>query len=220
MPVLGFGLEELRPDGLGATWFSTDHPELYACSTEQHDFSQPDQDYLHWNSLALEADGTYLISARHLDAVLKIDPADGSIAWILGGPCDQFGLTAGQRFSHQHHARRESDGRLSLLDNGNGTGRSRVLRLALDEVARTLDGSSPDRPAFTEHLDGHHLSIAMGSVQLFASGRALVGWGAQLDGGPDVTEFDVASGERHLSLTFHPEADGTPRWSYRALKAR
>ena len=42
---------------------------------------------------------------RHLDAVLKIDRAgaSGNVAWILGGPCDQFGLTAAQKFSRPHH---------------------------------------------------------------------------------------------------------------------
>jgi hypothetical protein len=166
----------------------------------------------------VDEDGDLLASFRHLDAVLKISRATGAIRWILGGRCDQFGLTAEQRFSHQHHPRRTADGRLSLFDNGNATGLSRALLLNLDEAGRKLRTDEPTRPGFVAFPGPRRGSFAMGSVQLIDGGPVLVGWGAHLDGLADVSEIDPVTGVPGFELAFQPTALGGLVFSYRAQK--
>lgn len=221
------GIQEFDNGALVFSWLSSDHPELYACSTEGNAYNDTAYaDYAHINSIKIDSDGDYLASFRHLDAVVKIRRSDGSIAWILGGPCDQFGLSAAQKFSHQHDAKRAPDGRLSLFDNGNANGASRVALYHLDESAKTLVSTDPSRPAFTDlrpsaSLLGfpERLSPAMGSAQVFASGSVLMGRG-YVEGKPqaaDLTEFDALTGAPIFELTF-PNAGTQPIYSYRAVK--
>lgn len=217
--VRGSGLQEIQNGAAVFNWLSTDHPELYACSTDGNNFAQNNgADHAHWNSLQVDADGHWLASFRHLDAVLKIDRTTGAIRWILGGPCDQFGLSATQKFVHQHDARRAPDGRLSLFDNRNGNAASRVLAFNLDEATKTLVTGNPALPGFAEFSGDMHQSFNLGSAQLFASGKVLVGWGEFPGALNDVSEFDLASGAQSMRLTLLPSAYSNGYFSYRARK--
>jgi arylsulfate sulfotransferase len=217
--VGGAGLQEIQNGVAVFSWLSTDHPELYACSTEQNQFTQNNgADYAHWDSVAVDADGHWLASFRHLDAVIKIDRGSGAIRWILGGPCDQFGLGADQRFAHQHHARRAPDGRLTLFDNHNGGAASRVLAFNLDEAGKTLVVGDPALPGFAQYTSDAHASFNLGSAQLFGGGKVLVGWGEFNGLLSDVSEFDAASGAQSLRLTLLPSAFANGYFSYRAQK--
>ena len=225
------GIQVIQNGALAFSWSSADHPELYACSSEGNNFNATDYaDYAHVNSLKIDADGDFIASFRHLDAVVKIRRADGSIAWILGGACDQFGLASEQKFSHQHDAKRAPDGRLSLFDNGNAPGNvpgvSRALLFNLDEANKTLVATDPAKPAFAQAKPGASLSgfatpvsVAMGSATFFPSGKTLVGWGA-VQGKPgvaDVTEFDAATGAVDFELNF-PNVANQDITTYRAVK--
>jgi hypothetical protein len=219
--VGGAGLQEIDNGVAVFNWLSTDHPQLYACSTDGNQFAQNNgADYAHWNSLAVDGDGNWLASFRHLDAVLKIDRAGGTgtVAWILGGPCDQFGLSAGQKFSRQHHARRAPDGRLTLFDNAGAGGPSRALAFNLDEAGKTLVGGNPALPGFTAFAPDTRASTNLGSAQLFADGKLLVGWGAFGGLLSDVSEFDAATGALSMRLTLLPSDYSNGYFSYRAQK--
>jgi arylsulfate sulfotransferase len=217
--VGGSGLQEIQNGVAVFSWLSTDHPELYACSTEGNDYAQNNgADYAHWDSVAVDADGQWLASFRHLDAVLKINRSTGAIAWILGGPCDQFGLSASQKFSHQHHARRAPDGRLTLFDNNTAGGLSRALAFNLDEAGKTLVSSNPALPGFAQFTTDTRSSVNLGSAQFFADGKLLVGWGAFPGGLSDVSEFDGAAGTPSFRLTLQPSAYSNGYFSYRAQK--
>ncbi len=217
--VAGSGLQEIQNGAAVFNWLSTDHPELYACSTEGNAYAQNNgADYAHWTSLHVDADTHWIASFRHLDAVLKIDRATGAIRWILGGPCDQFGLTANQKFAHQHDAGRAPDGRLSLFDNRNGGAASRVLAFNLDEAAKTLVAGNPALPGFAEFTSDMHQSYNFGSAQMFASGKVLVGWGEFAGLLNDVSEFDLASGAQSMRLTLLPSPYSNGYFSYRARK--
>jgi hypothetical protein len=219
--VGGAGLQEIKNGTAVFSWLSTDHPQLYACSTEGNNYAQNNgADYAHWDSVTVDGDGNWIASFRHLDAVLKIDRAGGTgaVTWILGGPCDQFGLAANQKFSHQHHARRAPDGRLTLFDNAAAGGPSRALAFNLDEVGKTLVVSNPGLPAFTEYTTDTRTSTNLGSAQLFADGKVLVGWGAFAGTLSDVSEFDGATGTPSLRLTLLPSAYSNGYFSYRAQK--
>jgi hypothetical protein len=217
--VGGSGLQEIQNGAAVFNWLSTDHPELYACSTESNAFAQNNgADYAHWDSVQVDTDSHWLASFRHLDAVLKIDRSNGAIRWILGGPCDQFGLTATQKFAHQHDAGRAPDGRLSLFDNHNGGAASRVLAFNLDETAKTLVAANLALPGFAEFTSDMHQSFNLGSAQMFAAGKVLVGWGEFPGLLNDVSEFDTASGAQSMQLVLLPSDYASGYFSYRARK--
>ncbi len=217
--VGGSGLQEIQNGVAVFNWLTTDHPELYACSTEGNAFAQNNgADYAHLTSVQVDADGHWLASFRHLDAVLKIDHDNGAIRWILGGPCDQFGLSASQKFAHQHDARRAPDGRLGLFDNANGGAASRVLAFNLDEAGKTLVAGNPALPGFAEFTSDMHQSFNLGSAQMFAGGKLLVGWGEFSGALNDVSEFDMAGGAQSMRLTLLPSDYSNGYFSYRARK--
>jgi hypothetical protein len=56
------------------------------------------------NSVDKDANGDYMISARHTDCIYKISGTDGRIIWRLGGDDSSFVLE-GFNFSKQHDAR-------------------------------------------------------------------------------------------------------------------
>jgi Arylsulfotransferase (ASST) len=217
--VGGSGLQEIQNGAVTFSWLSTDRAELYACSVEGNQFTQNNgADYAHWTALAVDADGHWLTTFRHLDAVVKINRTSGAVMWILGGPCDQFGLSPTQKFSRPHDARRAPDGRLTLFDNNTGGAASRVLAFNLDETTKALVTSNPALPGFAAYGSDAHASFNLGSAQLFASGKVLVGWGEFNGLLNDVSEFDAASGAQSFRLTLHPSEYANGYFSYRARK--
>ncbi len=127
-------------------------------------------DYLHLNSVALDAGGNFILSARSTSAVYRVARADGKILWRLGGKRSNFRLGAGARFEQQHDARPGPDGTLTLFDNANPN-RSRALTLK-------LDGRRATRVRALTHPDGLR-SSTQGSVQTLPNGNTFVGWGSQ-----------------------------------------
>ena len=74
-------------------------------------------DYVHANSIDLEADGSLLVSARNTSTLYKIDRQSGEIVWRLGGRRSDFAMGPGTAFGYQHDARRRPDGTLTLFDD-------------------------------------------------------------------------------------------------------
>ncbi|HEX6024895.1 MAG TPA: arylsulfotransferase family protein [Solirubrobacter sp.] len=127
-------------------------------------------DYLHLNSVAVDDDGNFILSARSTHAVYKVARDDGKILWRLGGKRSDFRFGRGARFAEQHDARPGPNGTLTLFDNGDG-GRSRALTLKLDGRRATLVRAltHPERLR----------SSTQGGMQPLANGNTFVGWGSQ-----------------------------------------
>ena len=190
-------------------WHSIDHVPIEESYEQAPPASQGDAaapfDYFHLNSIAEDADGTLVLSARHTHAVYKVSREGGRIVWRLGGKHSDYRLEPDARFALQHDARPRGGGILTLFDNGpeqDGT-RSRALVLRLDEPARraTLVRA-------VAHPRGLH-SETQGDTQVLPGGHLLVGWGSN----PVVSEFD-ASGRLLLDLHFGGEGAD----SYRAFR--
>lgn len=140
-------------------------------------------DYFHINSIDKNADGDYLISARHVSAVYKISGKDGHVIWRLHGKKSDYYLD-GFSFSSQHDARWVSDDEnesvISMFDNGsNGFNQThdhsmlKIIRLNHNTKIATID-LNLDPPC----TDGHcHISKSQGSFQLLPNGNYLAGWG-------------------------------------------
>ena len=103
------------------------------------------QDWSHGNSIHINADGTVLVSLRHLDQIVKLSSDFEEVLWRLGGPGGQFEFPQkSDRFYHQHSAAELPNGNIILFDNGNnrpaveGGEYSRALELQLDMSDQTV----------------------------------------------------------------------------------
>ena len=155
-------------------WRSLDHVAI----EESHAPISTDTpfDYFHVNSIELDADGNYLVSARNTWAIYKIDRGSGNVIWRLGGKKSDFAMGPGTVFAWQHDARHHgaTDQLVSLFDDGAAPQvqpQSKALVLALDtkRMRATLHRRYTHDPPVLSH--------ALGSTQLLPNGNVLVGWG-------------------------------------------
>lgn len=140
-------------------------------------------DYFHINSIDKNADGDYLISARHTSAVYKISGVDGHVIWRLNGAKTDYRLDDFS-FSSQHDARFVSDNAthtvISLFDNGsNGFNQTQDWStgqiISLDHLSKVATCLLNLEGPFT---DGHtHMSKSQGNFQILPNGNMLMGWG-------------------------------------------
>ncbi|MPZ62918.1 MAG: hypothetical protein GEU93_16830 [Propionibacteriales bacterium] len=116
----------------------------------------------------IDHDGNLLISARHTDAVYKIDRRTGDVIWRLGGNRSDFTFDRrAARFFSQHDARRQPNGDITLFDNSNPPPvreRSRAIRLRLDP--RTMTAHLVRAVAHPTGLS----SVSQGNMQTLPDG--------------------------------------------------
>ena len=186
-------------------WRSLDHVDVGESYYDPPDDPTNRFDYFHINSVDVDVDGNWLISARRTSAVYKIDRNSGEVIWRLGGEKSDFEIEENDRFAYQHDARRQSDGTITLFDNygtKDTTERSRGMVLELDEEAMkaTLLREYPG--------GGDHIADTQGNVQTLPGGNVFVGWGSE----PYFSEF-TEDGELLFNARFEPWGE-----SYRAFR--
>ena len=142
-------------------------------------------DYVHANSVAVDAGGELIVSARQTSAVYRISRQSGRILWRLGGSRSDFKLGPGTRFGLQHDARPQPDGTLTIFDNSapppqRKASRAITIRLDLERKTATL-AQALKHP---ENL----LSATQGGAQRLPNGGMFVGWGSRRY----FTEYDAA----------------------------
>jgi hypothetical protein len=217
-------IEEVTPAGkLVWRWSSKDHIPLswttgddsggwWAENGGRENGVRTSYDLVHVNSVEADGHGGVIVSARHLDAIFRIDRRTGRITWKLGGThvpgksLKVLGAPKGYRgerlFSGQHDARLWKDGSLTVHDNGTDRARPPVAdRFALDLKARTA--TLVEQVADPEIRE----SSAVGSARKLDGGNWVVDWGNN----PVVTE-QTPSGHVVRRFAFTAE-----RWSYRAV---
>jgi hypothetical protein len=191
-------------------WHSAEHVDVAESTMKAPPASQGETaapfDYFHLNSIAEDANGDFLLSARHTSAIYKIDRETGRVEWRLGGRRSDFAMGDGTRFELQHDARWQPDGTLTLFDNAakRKSVHSRVLVLRLDEDAKraTLERTYVHpRKLFSE---------TQANAQFLPNGHVFVGWGQS----PFATEFD-RDGRVLYDLRFGAEGAD----SYRGYRA-
>jgi len=185
-------VQEITPGGaLVWSWKASDHLSPGDISVRWRDtctVATP-ADIYHFNSVEPDRGG-YVLSMRHLDAVLRIDRRTGRIDWKLGGTQSPESLvpigdaeTAAGGLGGQHDARILPDGTLTVHDNGTRAAHpTRAVRYRLDLRARTAtlleDVRDPDVPT----------TVCCGSARRLSGGNWVMAWG----GGPIVTELTGA----------------------------
>jgi hypothetical protein len=183
----------------------------------------PDPDYVggevdtfHLNSLGVVDDGSgdYVVSARHLDAVFRVDRASGDLAWILGSlPADTPNKVGAQRLTilddpldgprRPHDARLTGDV-LTLFDNRTDTGQpARAVAYRIDTVAGTA--------TLLWQIDDPEgrSSAGLGSTLVASDGSVLVLWGGLQ---PMIEEYDAD----HINVMRMTQIGGGV--SYRVVK--
>jgi Arylsulfotransferase (ASST) len=145
-------------------------------------------DYFHLNSVEPDGDGL-VISARHVNAVYRVDRSTGDVVWKLGGThrpesLDVVGDGYPEPFIGQHDARLLPDGTLTVFDNHSFRERPRGVRFRIDAAAGTatvLDqATDPKVP----------LSPAEGSARRLPGGDWVVSWGST----PVLSEISPSGG--------------------------
>lgn len=154
----------------------------------------PAEDWMHTNSIDYTPDGNFLLSIRHQDWVIKVNYADGagdgSILWRLGkdGDFDIIGPGDWPEPSHQHDAEIESNGLLTLFDNGNtrvgeNGGNSRGQVYLLNETAKVA--------LLLVNADLGEYSPALGAAELLSNGNYSFSAGAITKVGPAFDTSDM-----------------------------
>jgi arylsulfate sulfotransferase len=139
-------------------------------------------DWTHTNCIYyISASGDLMISVRNQDWLLKVDynngAGEGDILWRMGidGDFQIISDSPFPWFSHQHDAEYQSNGALTVFDNGNtrvapppiglGSGYSRGMALTVDETNMQVT------PILCMPLGSY--AYAMGSAALLSNGNYL-----------------------------------------------
>jgi hypothetical protein len=185
-------------------WHSLEHVSIEESYYEPRKDPGWSFDYFHINSIDVDHDSNLLISARRTSAVYKIDRKTGEIIWRLGGKKSDFDMDPRTRRAYQHDARRQSDGTITIFDNGvlkvDDESRGLVLKLDMEKMRATLVRQYA-------HPEGW-LAATQGNMQVLPNANVFVGWGSQ----PLFSEFSNG-GELLFSANFPPEVE-----SYRAFR--
>ena len=211
-------LQEVRDGEVIWEWKSIDYPELYGLITIDsysqigaNDFANEKvaaPDYIHFNSMDLDAEGNLICSFRHIHSILCLDrsTSENQIKWKLSGLADEFGLTEIQKSSAQHTA--FVDGSyITVFDNGNRNGTSRVVGYCLDAEEKVLK-------AFRSYTLGGKYSEACGSAQHLYDDVYVIGWGATMGDPEAMTVVDFATGEALMSVSLKNPMNSTYRCLY------
>lgn len=135
----------------------------------------PPFDYFHINSIEVEPNGNFLVSARNTHAVYEIDRKTKKVLWRLGGKKSDFKLSAGVRFAWQHDARRQADGTITIFDNGAAPPVEKFSRVL---VVRANTGTMKATLVRSYHHPRRLLAPFEGNAQFLPNGNIVVGWGA------------------------------------------
>ena len=186
-------------------WSMLDHldPQRWPGPMSLGSFDGQLAQWSHSNSVFHDPDRDALVvSVRHQNWVISVDPSGGEVLWRLGADGD-FALEQGEWFTSQHDARLSPDGVMTLFDNGNerpGEAESRAQAWQLDFDAMTASA--------LWSWDVGFLSETHGTVEPLPDGGFLVsagGWRdeeeparvVELDaGGQPVWEVEILGGHR------------------------
>jgi hypothetical protein len=185
-------------------WHSLDHVGIGETYRDLPEDPGSPFDYFHINSIDVDSDDNLLVSSRTTWAVYKVDRRSGEVIWQLGGKESDFEMGPGTWMRYQHDARRQSDGTITIFDNG-GVKKDEqssgiVLELDEDEMTAKLvrEYNHPDEI----------LAVVMANVQVVPNGNVFVGWGSQ----PLFSEFGK-DGKLIFDAHFPPGVN-----SYRAFR--
>ena len=147
-------------------------------------------DYAHANSVNLDTDGDFLMSARNTWTGLQDRPRDGQDPVAPGRQAEHFRLPRGRALrlaARRPPALRRRDHRVRQLRL---PARAQVLARAGAAARRARGG--PRRCLARRRIRARLLAATQGNQQTLPNGNFLVGWGSQRQ----LTEYDAARQRR------------------------
>ena len=131
-------------------------------------------DWFHLNSIALEGDGSLLISSRSTWAVYDLDASSGQIRWQVGGRNPTYVMASGPMLAWQHDAQPLGPGLFSVFDNG---GSPSPLRHSRGAVVRIDSAAATASVVATVTIPTPIYAQTQGDLQRLPDGSWWVGWG-------------------------------------------
>jgi hypothetical protein len=171
----------------------------------------PPYDYFHLNSIDVEPNGNFLVSARNTHTLYEIDRKTKKTLWRLGGKKSSFAMGAGTKFAWQHDARRHANGTITLFDNGAAPPVEKFTRVLVLRVDTKAKKASLVR---SYHHPKRLLTPVEGNAQFLPNGDVLVGWGAQ----PYLSELAPDGSVRFDAYFGHGQSPGKDADTYRAYR--
>ena len=197
-------------------WKSIDYPETYEltmtdATPNANDFANittDAPDYVHFNAMRLNDEGDLVCSFRHLDTILCLDRTKSTdqIKWRLSGLHDEFGLTEEQKTSGQHYVRVDGN-RITVFDNHNITGETRICEYTIDTVNKELLD-------FKEYRIDGKFSSACGSQNRISGDMFAIGWGCAENDTVCMCVYDFANDRELMSMTLGNGNNFTYRCAY------
>jgi hypothetical protein len=171
----------------------------------------PPYDYFHINSVAVEPNGNFLVSARNTHALYEIGRKTKKVLWRLGGKKSSFAMGPGTKFAWQHDARRQANGTITIFDNGAAPPVEKFTRILVLRVDTKAKQVSLVR---SYHHPKRLLAPFEGNAQFLPNGNIFVGWGAQ----PYVSELGANGSVRFDAYFGHGKPPGQDADTYRAYR--
>jgi Arylsulfotransferase (ASST) len=171
----------------------------------------PPYDYFHINSIDVEPNGNFLVSARNTHALYEVDRKTKKVLWRLGGKKSSFAMGRGTKFAWQHDARRRTNGTITLFDNGAAPPVEKFTRILVLRVDTKAKKVSLVR---SYHHPKRLLAPFEGNAQFLSNGNIFVGWGAQ----PYVSELGANGSVRFDAYFGHGKPPGQDADTYRAYR--
>jgi hypothetical protein len=171
-------------------WKSLDHLPVAA---SYEDLTVPAIRYIHNNAAWQDTDGHWLLSLRHLSAIVKVNQETGAVMWIMGGKLNQFTFVGDNddeapfHTSYVHDVRRTHEGNIAMFDNGTQKPiqYSRGVEFKIDEANKIATRVWQYRPAVDAYAS------IQGGMQTLPNGNRILAWGSAVqNGSPAVTEVD------------------------------
>jgi Arylsulfotransferase (ASST) len=171
----------------------------------------PPYDYFHANSIEVEPNGNFLVSARNTHAVYEIDRKTKKVLWRLGGKSSDFKMGVGTKFAWQHDARRRADGTITIFDN---SAAPPVAKLSRVLVMRVNESTKKATLVRSYHHPKRLLAPFEGNAQFLPNGNIMVGWGAW----PYVSELSPSGAMLFDAYFGQGKPPGKDADSYRAYR--
>ncbi len=156
-------------------------------------------DLLHINALDVFPNGDLLVTARHFDAVMRVDRVTGNVVWKLGGTPPLQGVDLAILEDPRGGPVTPHDGR--VLPNGNVTMHDNRLGAA-QPTSRAVEYSIGTSTAtLVWSFSATFTAGTLGSVRRLGDGSTVIGWGT---GTSPWFEQILADGTEALTISVPP----------------
>ena len=113
------------------------YPSCAVLRTKEKNILKEAKDWMHANSLFIDADGNYIISFYNNGQIWKVNATNKKVMWKFGKGGD-FRLAGNAMFDQGHAVHINKQHNLMLFDNGTSKKRSQILAFSLNEVSKQV----------------------------------------------------------------------------------